>query len=35
VEFPYLTITEYIAYIKILNTMPNGFSENFHLNKKL
>jgi pimeloyl-ACP methyl ester carboxylesterase len=34
VNFPYLTITEYFAYIKIFNTMPNGFSENYFLNRK-
>jgi hypothetical protein len=35
VEFPKLTITEYFGYVRLLNTMPNGISENYHLNQKL
>jgi hypothetical protein len=35
VEFPKLTITEYFGYIRLITTMPNGLSENFHLAKKL
>lgn len=35
VEFPKLSITEFFAYMKLLNTMPNGVSELYHLNKRL
>ncbi len=35
VEFPKLTKNEYFAYIKLINSFPNGLSELYSLNAKL